>query len=58
MTIWAARGSFREKEKGSIEPGKWADFVVWSGDLMTLPLEEIPQTGCSMTFIAGDQVYP
>ncbi|MDD2288897.1 MAG: amidohydrolase [Bacteroidales bacterium] len=58
MTIWAARGSFREKEKGSIEPGKWADFVVWSGDLMTLPIEEIPKTGCSMTFIAGDQVYP
>ncbi len=58
MTIWAARGSFREKEKGSLEPGKWADFVVWSDDLMTLPAEEIPGTVCSMTFIAGEQVYP
>ena len=58
MTIWAARGSFREKEKGSLEPGKWADFVVWSDDLMTLPAEKIPVTECSMTFIAGEQVYP
>jgi hypothetical protein len=58
MTVWAAKGSFREKDKGSVEPGKWADFVVWSDDLMTLPVEEIPATHCKMTFIAGENVYP
>ncbi|HHV02508.1 MAG: amidohydrolase [Bacteroidales bacterium] len=58
MTIWAARGSFRENSKGSVEKGKWADFVVWSGDLMTLPVEEILTTSCTMTFIAGEQVFP
>lgn len=58
MTIWAAKGSFREKDKGSVEVGKWADFVVWSGDLMTLPAEEIPSAKCKMTFVAGEQVFP
>jgi predicted amidohydrolase YtcJ len=57
MTIWAAAGSFRQESKGSIEPGKWADFVVWSDDLMTLPVEEIPGTRCKMTFVAGEPVY-
>ncbi|HPX79369.1 MAG: amidohydrolase [Bacteroidales bacterium] len=58
MTIWAAMGSCREKEKGSIEPGKWADFVVWTDDLMTIPIEEIPETSCQMNFLGGEQVFP
>jgi predicted amidohydrolase YtcJ len=28
MTIWAAKAQFEEDEKGSIEPGKFADFIV------------------------------
>ena len=58
MTFWAAKGSFRETDKGSVEPGKWADFVVWGDDLMVLPVEDIPATSCKMTFVAGEQVYP
>ena len=58
MTLWAAKGSFRETEKGSVESGKWADFVVWSDDLMTMSVEKMPETCCNMTFVAGEQVYP
>lgn len=57
MTIWAAYSNFEEKEKGSIEVGKWADFVVLEKDIMTIPLEEIPEMKAYKTFIAGVQVY-
>jgi len=53
MTIWAAYAQFEENEKGSMEIGKWADFVVLDKDLMTVPDEEIPQMKPSMVFVAG-----
>lgn len=34
MTIWAAYANFEEKEKGSIEKGKFADFIILDTDLM------------------------
>jgi predicted amidohydrolase YtcJ len=58
MTIWAARAAFEENEKGSIEPGKFADFIVTSADLMKIPEEEIPHVKIRMTFSGGTQVYP
>lgn len=57
MTIWAAYSNFEEDEKGSIEVGKMADFVILDKDIMTIPLEEIPEMKAYKTFIAGKQVY-
>lgn len=57
MTIWAAKSQFEEGEKGSIEEGKFADFVVTSQDLMTMPAAEINTLPIDMTFVGGDLVY-
>jgi predicted amidohydrolase YtcJ len=54
MTIWAAYSNFEEKEKGSIEVGKFADFVILSDDIMKVPLEQIPNLRAEQTFIAGE----
>ncbi|MCM5663737.1 amidohydrolase [Galbibacter mesophilus] len=56
MTIWAAHSNFEEKEKGSIEVGKWADFIVLDKDIMTVPENEIPQLNVEKTFLGGKQV--
>jgi predicted amidohydrolase YtcJ len=58
MTIWAAKASFEEHEKGSLEAGKFADFVVFNKDLMTEPDSSIPGTQVEQTFMAGVRVYP
>ncbi len=57
MTIWAAKAAFEEKEKGSLEPGKWADFVITDQDIMTVPESAIPRTQVLKTFIGGEQVF-
>lgn len=55
MTIWAAYSNFEEDEKGSIEPGKFADFVLLSDDIMTIPSEEIPHVTAEHVFLGGVQ---
>lgn len=57
MTIWAAYANFEEKEKGSIEVGKFADFVVLDQDLMTVPEDSIPTIKVVATFINGKKVF-
>lgn len=57
FTIWAAFASFQEKDKGSIEIGKLADFTVLSADIMKNPEPEILKTKNEMTIIGGDVVY-
>ena len=57
MTIWAAKASFDEKLKGSLEPGKWADFVVLDRDIMQVPDTAILKTKVTATYIGGKQVY-
>ena len=46
LTIWPAYAAFEEKEKGTIEAGKLADFTVLSADIMKIPEPEILQTKC------------
>lgn len=53
MTIWAAYSNFEEDEKGSIEVGKFADFVIYDKDLMTAPIDEIPNIQAELTYIGG-----
>ncbi len=55
MTIWAAYSNFEEDEKGSIEPGKFADFVILSDDIMAIPTEEIPNVTVEQVFLGGVQ---
>lgn len=57
MTIWAAKASFEENLKGSIEKGKYADFVVLDRDIMTVPEYDVPYAKVSMTFLSGELVY-
>ncbi|MEP6937688.1 MAG: amidohydrolase [Chthoniobacterales bacterium] len=54
FTINAAYAAFEENDKGSIEPGKLADFTILSGDIMKIPEPEILKTRCVMTVISGE----
>lgn len=57
FTLWPAYAAFEEKDKGSIEPGKLADFTVLSQDIMKIPEPEILKTKCVMTIVGGEVVY-
>jgi predicted amidohydrolase YtcJ len=57
MTIWAAKGSFEEEVKGSIEPGKYADFVILDRDIMTVEQAFIPETQVLKTYLNGELVF-
>ena len=57
MTIDPAYASFTENILGSIEPGKRADFVVLSQDIMEVPVEEILKTQVLATVMDGVVVY-
>jgi predicted amidohydrolase YtcJ len=57
MTFWAAKASFEENQKGSIEAGKLADFVVMEVDLMNAELSQIPYAKIVGTFVNGRAVF-
>jgi predicted amidohydrolase YtcJ len=56
-TINNAYAAFEEDIKGSITPGKLADVVVLSQDILTVPEEAIPNTEVDMTFVGGELRY-
>jgi len=57
FTLDGAYAGFEEDIKGSIEVGKWADLVVLSKNIMTIPAKEILNTRVLMTFVGGTAVY-
>ncbi|MGI4728196.1 MAG: amidohydrolase [Janthinobacterium lividum] len=57
MTIWAAKANFQENDRGSIEPGKLADFVLLDQDLMQIKGSELPKVKVLQTYINGENVY-
>jgi predicted amidohydrolase YtcJ len=56
-TLEGAYAAFEENSKGSLAPGKLADFVMLSGDIMRIPPAQILQTHVSMTVVGGEIVY-
>ena len=56
-TINAAYGAFEEKLKGSIEIGKYADFAVFSQNLITIPDDKILETKILYTIVNGKIEY-
>ncbi|TDE06074.1 amidohydrolase [Flavobacterium hiemivividum] len=56
MTIWAAFSNFEEKEKGSLEVGKWADFVIYDKDIMKIQESEILKMKPLNTYLKGEKV--
>ena len=57
MTIWAAQSAFEEKQKGSLVPGKSADFMILDKDLMKCSKEDVLKVKVMGTFIDGEKVY-
>ena len=57
MTIWAAKSNFEEGEKGSLEKGKFADFIILDNDLMKADENQLLQTSVLKTFVGGEKVY-
>lgn len=57
MTIWAAKANFEEKEKGSLETGKFADFVILDHDILKSTPQNILKTKVLKTYLNGEKVY-
>jgi predicted amidohydrolase YtcJ len=57
MTIWSAYANFEEKERGSIEIGKMADFVILEADIMKEAKEKLRNIKVSNTYVGGEKVY-
>ncbi len=57
MTLWPAYASFTEDVLGSITPGKYADFVVLSQDIMSVAPERILDTQVLLTVLGGRTLY-
>jgi predicted amidohydrolase YtcJ len=56
-TMGSAYASFNERIKGSIEPGKLADIVVLSDDILAIPPAEIEKTRVAVTIFDGKVIY-
>ena len=57
FTLDAAYAGHAENSLGSLEPGKWADFIVIDQDLFKVSPYDIYKTGVLQTWVAGKAVY-
>ena len=57
MTYWAAYSNFEEHERGSLEKGKNADFIMLTKDIMKVPESQILSTFVFKTYLNGTEVY-
>jgi predicted amidohydrolase YtcJ len=57
FTRWAAEYVLREDVLGSLESGKWADFIIIDRDYLNTPDEELSKINVQMTAVAGRPVY-
>ena len=56
-TMWGAYATFEENKKGSLEPGKLADLVILSDDILKVPPEKILRLKVDLTMVDGKVVY-
>ena len=57
ITIWAAKSNFEEDTKGSIEPGKYADFLIYTEDFMKDDMLKIRNSKPERVFVNGEVVF-
>ena len=57
MTLWAAMANHQENNRGSLEVGKYADFVILDRDILKIKEENILKTQVKFTFLDGNIVF-
>lgn len=57
FTLAAAYAAGQDKRLGSLEPGKWADFILIDRDYFTIPVDEIDDIQVLQTWVGGEKVY-
>jgi predicted amidohydrolase YtcJ len=56
-TVWASEYMMAEDTIGTLEPGKYADFVVLDNDFFTIPIEEVRELKVVMTGLSGEIIW-
>jgi predicted amidohydrolase YtcJ len=56
-TLGSAYAEFQDDQKGTLTPGKFADFVLLDGDVLTLPADRIRAVKVDMTVVGGRVVF-